>query len=73
MPLGDEIRDAMRDDARLARARAGEDQQRAVGVANGVLLFGLREERRSMQWLGTSCQSQWTCDYRLPATASILP
>ena len=31
----------MRDDARLARARAGEDQQRAVGLEDGFLLFGI--------------------------------
>ena len=29
----------MRDDARLARARAGENQQRARGVEDGFLLF----------------------------------
>ena len=47
--LGDEIRDAMRDDARLSRPRAGEDQQRAVGLTYGFLLRGLSEERRSMK------------------------
>src|ERR1700752_1154505 len=30
---------AMRDDARLAGARAGQNQQRAFGVKNGFLLF----------------------------------
>ena len=39
--LADEVGDAVRDDARLSRARSGEDQQRAVGVENGVLLFGI--------------------------------
>ena len=40
-PLADEVGDAMRDDARLARARAGEDQQRTFGLENGFLLFGI--------------------------------
>ena len=31
----------LRDDARLARAGAGEDQQRAVGVKNRFALFGI--------------------------------
>ena len=39
--FGDEIRDAMRDDARLPRARARENQQRAVRVEDGRLLFGI--------------------------------
>ncbi len=30
--LGDEVRDAVGDDARLAAARAGEDEQRPLGV-----------------------------------------
>jgi hypothetical protein len=38
-PRGDQVRDAMRDDARLPRARARKDEKRSVGMANGVLLF----------------------------------
>jgi hypothetical protein len=34
-----EVGDAVRDDARLARARAGDDQQRSLDVAYGVLLL----------------------------------
>ena len=41
-PFGDQIGDAMRDDARLARARAGEDQQRPFGVTDRVCCSGLR-------------------------------
>ena len=37
----DEVGDAVRDDARLARARAREDQERAVGLKNSFLLFGI--------------------------------
>ncbi len=37
--VADEIRDAVGDDARLARTRAGEDQQRAVGLKYSFLLF----------------------------------
>ena len=33
--LGDEVRDAVRDDARLAAARAGEDEQRPLEVRHG--------------------------------------
>ena len=36
--LGDEIRDAMRDDARLSRPGSCEDQQRAFGLSNSFLL-----------------------------------
>ena len=42
MPLGDEVGDAMRDDARLPRSRAGEDQQRPVRVPHGGLLLGVQ-------------------------------
>ena len=37
----------MGDDARLAGAGAGENQQRAFGLQNGFLLFGIEAERRS--------------------------
>ena len=39
--FGQEVRDALRDDARLARAGAGKDQQRAVDVQDGFALFGI--------------------------------
>ena len=39
--LGDEIGNAMRDDARLTRARTCENQERAVGVLNSFLLRGV--------------------------------
>ena len=42
--LGDEIGDAMRDDARLSRAGSGKDQERAVGLSYSFLLC--RVERR---------------------------
>ena len=42
--LLDGVRDAVRDDARLAGAGAGEDEHRAVGVHDGLALFGV--ERR---------------------------
>ena len=35
----DEVRDAVRQDARLARAGAGEDQQRAIGGRDGASLL----------------------------------
>jgi hypothetical protein len=35
----DQMRDAMRNDARLARSCTGENQQGAVRVKNGFLLF----------------------------------
>ncbi len=35
----DEIRDPMRDDARLPRPRAGENQQRPFAVLHGLLLL----------------------------------
>ena len=39
--FGDEVRDSLRDDARLARAGAGQDQQRPVDVQDRVALFGI--------------------------------
>ena len=36
--LHDQIGDAVRDDARLAAARPGEDQERAIGVLNSFTL-----------------------------------
>ena len=41
VPLLDEVGDAMRDDARLARAGAGENQQRAIDVLDGAALLGI--------------------------------
>ena len=41
VPFGQEIGDALRDDAGLARAGAGEDEQRAVDVQDGLALFGI--------------------------------
>jgi hypothetical protein len=35
------MRDAVRNDSGLARARAGKDQKRPVGLENGFLLFGI--------------------------------
>ena len=46
--LADEVGDAVCDDARLPGARAGEDQQRPFGVADGRLLFGI-EAREEIQ------------------------
>src|SRR2546425_3689653 len=37
-PLADEVRDPGREDARLARAGAGEDEERAAGMADGGVL-----------------------------------
>ena len=58
--VGDEVRDAMRDDARLARARAGEDQQRAVDVQDRFALFGVEgcEESMADSGLGIRLQTR---------------
>ena len=39
--FADQIRDAMGDDARLAGTSAGKNQQRAFGLKNSFLLFGV--------------------------------
>ena len=39
MPFGDQVRDAMRDDAGLAGAGAGKNEQRALDVSNRGLLL----------------------------------
>ncbi len=39
--FGDNVRDAMRDDARFAAARAGQNQQRTFGVAHRFTLLGI--------------------------------
>jgi hypothetical protein len=39
--LGDEVRDAKRDDAGLAGARPGQDQDRAVQCFDGLALLGI--------------------------------
>ena len=38
----DQMRDPVRDDARLAAARAGEDQQRALDVSGSFVLLGVQ-------------------------------
>ncbi len=45
---GDDVRDAMRDDARLAAARAGQNQQRPFGVATASRCCGFSPLRKSM-------------------------
>src|SRR5438034_3751838 len=42
--LADEMRDPGREDARLARPRAGEHQERAAGMADGGILLGIERE-----------------------------
>ncbi len=53
--VGDEVRRTARDDARLAGACAGEDQQRTADVQDGFALFGVEgfEELHRCQGLGT--------------------
>ena len=46
--VADEVRDPARDDARLARAGAGKNQQRTVDVQNGFALFGIEGSRKCM-------------------------
>ena len=41
VPVADEVGDAACDDARLARAGAGEDEQRSVDVKDRFALFGV--------------------------------
>ena len=43
--LRDQVRDLRGDDARLAAARAGEHEQRPVGVAHGLALRRIEGER----------------------------
>src|SRR5437867_1475846 len=42
--LADEMRDPGREDARLARSRAGEHEERAAGMADGGILGGVKGE-----------------------------
>ena len=49
MPVADEVRDAIGDDARLARARASKDQQRTVDLQDGFALFGV-EVGEEVHW-----------------------
>ena len=55
--LGDEIGDAMRDDARLPRSRAGENQQRPVRVRDGRCCSGFSEEGNPSRSLGSALAS----------------
>ena len=52
-PLADEVGDAMGDDARLAGPCAGQDQQRAFGLENSFLLFGIEAENKSIDGICT--------------------
>ena len=49
VPRGDQVRDAVRDDAGLAAARAGQDQQRTFGAATASRCCGLRPWRKSIE------------------------
>jgi len=46
------VGDAVRDDARLPRPRASEDEDRAVSLKNGVALFGI-EPRGEIHFIHT--------------------
>ena len=50
----------MRDDARLARAGAGQDEQRPVGLEDGVALFGVEASEESIP-SGTAEPRQLQC------------
>jgi hypothetical protein len=41
MSVADQVRDPERDDPRLARSRARENQQRTIGMQNRFTLFGI--------------------------------
>ena len=47
-PLADKVGDAVRDDARLARPGARENEQRPVGLQDGLPLFRVEAETRSI-------------------------
>ena len=51
--LGQQVRDAVRDDARLAAAGAGEDQQRAVDVGDSFALGVGEGVEQSVQTMGS--------------------
>ena len=59
--VGDDVRDAMRDDAGLAAARAGQNQQRSFGVGDRFALLRVQafeeihEERETRLILTRSC------------------
>jgi hypothetical protein len=59
--VADQVRDAVGDDAGLARAGAGEDQQRAVHLQHGLTLLGVQ--------LIEEVHVQQTADSRQPKTA----
>ena len=44
-PCCDDVRDAVRDDARLARSGARQDQHGAIGVQHGLALLGIESLR----------------------------
>ena len=48
-----EMRDAVRDDAGLAAARAGQDQQRTFDVRNGFALLGIQAFKKIHQVSGS--------------------
>ena len=42
----DDVRDTVRDDARLAAARAGKDQERSFGGSDGFTLWGIETGKK---------------------------
>jgi hypothetical protein len=59
--LFEELGDAVGDDARLAGARAGEDQQRRAAVVDGRLLFGVELHARSLPRLTCRAPARRRC------------
>ena len=54
----DEVGDAVRDHAGLAAARAGQDQERTFGMANGFTLLGIQPVEKIHEWGHLDCNTR---------------
>ena len=50
VPRGNDVRDAVRDDAGLPAARAGQDQERTFGVAHRFALLRVQPFEEIHEW-----------------------
>jgi hypothetical protein len=69
----DEMRDAVRNDPRLTRARAGKDQKGPIGLKNGFLLFGIETREQIQVFILPSSSDVTLGDLKVSGYLSALP
>jgi hypothetical protein len=71
-PAGDQVGDAHGEGARLARARPGDDHQRAVGAGDGGALVVVEGGEEGRELRGANCEGRGAnCEGRVAALSGV--